>query len=111
MPCRPTNGGRNAYHPDDKERVVKSVRSALEQKVDYWTEEYRYRRADGSVAHVIDRGYFIYDKDRNPLRMIGAMVDITSRVNLAEAEISLPSRNVSGWRVTCTIPSRRRCTA
>lgn len=74
-------------HPDDKERVVKSVRSALEQKVDYWTEEYRYRRADGSVAHVIDRGYLIYDKDRNPLRMIGATVDITSRVNLAEAEI------------------------
>jgi PAS domain S-box-containing protein len=74
-------------HPDDKDRVVQSVRSALEQKVDYWTEEYRYRRADGSVAHVIDRGYFIYDKDRNPLRMIGAMVDITSRVALAEAQI------------------------
>lgn len=74
-------------HPDDKKRVVKSVRNALEQKADYWTEEYRYRRADGSVAHVIDRGHLIYDKERNPLRMIGAMVDITSRVHLAEAEI------------------------
>lgn len=73
--------------PDDKERVVASVRQALEQKADYWTEEYKFRRADGTNAHVIDRGYFIYDKDRNPLRMIGAMVDVTSRVHLAEAEI------------------------
>ncbi|WKZ35164.1 MAG: PAS domain-containing protein [Anaerolineales bacterium] len=73
--------------PDDKERVVESVRKALEKKVDYWTEEYKFRRVDGTNAHVIDRGYFIYDKDRNPLRMIGAMVDITSRINLAEAEI------------------------
>jgi PAS domain S-box-containing protein len=73
--------------PDDKERVVESVRKALEQKVDYWTEEYKFRRVDGTNAHVIDRGYFIYDKDRNPLRMIGAMVDVTSRVHLAEAEI------------------------
>ncbi|PWB72748.1 MAG: hypothetical protein C3F07_11140 [Anaerolineales bacterium] len=72
--------------PDDKERVVASVRQALKQKVDYWTEEYKFRRVDGTNAHVIDRGYFIYDRDRNPLRMIGAMVDITSRVNLAEAQ-------------------------
>lgn len=73
-------------HPDDKDRVVKSVRTALAEKMDYWTEEYRYRRADGSFAYVVDRGYFIYDTDRNPRRMIGAMVDITSRVNLAEAQ-------------------------
>jgi PAS domain S-box-containing protein len=74
-------------HPDDKERVVQSVRRALEKKVDYWTEEYRYRRVDGSNAHVIDRGYLIYDKDRNPIRMIGAMVDVTSRITLAEAQV------------------------
>lgn len=74
-------------HPDDKDRVIGSVRNALEQKVNYWTEEYRFRRADSSIAHVIDRGYLIYDEDRNPLRMIGAMVDITSRVHLAEAQV------------------------
>lgn len=81
------NWWQERVHPDDKERVVKSVRSAMENKLEYWTEEYRYRRADGKNAHVIDRGYLIYDEDRNPLRMIGAMVDVTSRVHLAEAEI------------------------
>jgi PAS domain S-box-containing protein len=74
-------------HPEDKERVVGSVRRALEQKMEYWTEEYRFRRANDSIAHVIDRGYLIYDQDHNPVRMIGAMVDVTSRVTLAEAQI------------------------
>jgi PAS domain S-box-containing protein len=74
-------------HPDDKERVTQSVGRALQQKLDYWTEEYRFRRADDTIAHVIDRGYFIYDRERHPIRMIGAMVDITSRVALAEAQI------------------------
>ena len=74
-------------HPEDKDRVVNSVRKALEEKAAYWSEEYRFSRADGSTAHVIDRGYFIYDSDRNPLRMIGAMVDVTSRVTLAEVQV------------------------
>lgn len=73
-------------HPDDKDRVVESVRNALEQKNNYWTDEYRYRRADGSYAFIVDRGFFIYDQDKNPLHMIGAMVDISTRVNLAEAQ-------------------------
>ena len=76
-------------HPEDKERVVESVRRALEQKAEYWTEEYRFRRANDSIAHVIDRGYLIYDQDHNPVRMIGAMVDVTSRVTLAEARDEL----------------------
>ncbi len=73
-------------HPDDKDRVVESVRNALVQKANYWTDEYRYRRADGSYAFIVDRGFFIYDENKNPLHMIGAMVDITSRVNLAEVQ-------------------------
>jgi signal transduction histidine kinase len=73
-------------HPEDAARVIASVRLALEAKADYWTEEYRYLRADRTYAYVVDRGYIIYDEHKNPVRMIGAMVDITSRVNLAEAQ-------------------------
>jgi PAS domain S-box-containing protein len=72
-------------HPDDQARVIKSITAASDSKADYWTDEYRYRRADGTYAFVIDRGYFIYD-DKKPLRQIGAVVDITSRVVLAEAQ-------------------------
>ena len=72
-------------HPDDQERVIKSITTASDTKSDYWTDEYRYLRADGTYAFVVDRGYFIYD-DNRPLRQIGAVVDITSRVVLAEAQ-------------------------
>jgi PAS domain S-box-containing protein len=74
-------------HPDDLTRVVDSVRRAIENQSGYWTEEYRFRRADGSYAFVVDRGYFIYHTREKPHHMIGAMVDITSRVNLAEAQV------------------------
>jgi len=73
-------------HPEDKDRVIKSITAAHVTKEDYWTDEYRYQRADGSYAFVVDRGYFIYDEDKKPLHQIGALVDITSRVVLAEAQ-------------------------
>lgn len=72
-------------HPDDQDRVIKSITAASDTRAEYWTDEYRYLRADGTYAFVVDRGYFIYD-DKKPLRQIGAVVDITSRVVLAEAQ-------------------------
>lgn len=73
-------------HPDDQARVIKSITAASDTRSDYWTDEYRFRRADGTYAFVVDRGYFIYD-DQKPLRQIGAVIDITSRVALAEAQV------------------------
>lgn len=74
-------------HPEDKDRVIKSITDAHLAKEDYWTDEYRFLRADETYAFVIDRGYFIYDdNDKRPLHQIGAVVDITSRVVLAEAQ-------------------------
>ena len=73
-------------HPDDQDRVIKSITAASDTRSDYWTDEYRFRRADGTYAFVVDRGYFIYD-GKKPLRQIGAVVDITSRVALAEAQV------------------------
>ena len=73
-------------HPEDILRIDEGVRAALNSGERFWTGEYRYRRADGSYAHVVDRRYVLYDEGSQPLRMIGAMVDVTERVRLAEAE-------------------------
>ncbi|MFN8597509.1 MAG: PAS domain S-box protein [Anaerolineae bacterium] len=73
-------------HPDDLERAVTSLNQAVAQRSQSWSCEYRYRRADGSYAHVIDRGYFIYGEDGRTTRMVGVMVDITDRVHLAQAQ-------------------------
>lgn len=77
---------RAQLHPDDRELTVASLMDALDRREQFWSCQYRYQRADGSYAHVVDRGYFIYDEQGKPVRMIGAMIDITDRVLLAEAQ-------------------------
>jgi len=66
-------------HPEDRERVVASMRAALEAGQPYWTGEYRFRRVDGSYADVIDRARVLYAADGRGIRMIGSVRDITAR--------------------------------
>ncbi|MDQ2771625.1 MAG: PAS domain S-box protein [Bacteroidota bacterium] len=71
-------------HPADRSRVVEGLRrKMLETQELYWQEEYRFRRADGSWAFVFDRGYLLRDATGQPVRMIGAMQDITARQRAA----------------------------
>lgn len=74
-------------HPEDCKDTIASVAEAIANRSQYWSKEYRYLRADGGFSHVIDRGYFIYDEDGRALHMIGAMVDVTARVKLAQSQI------------------------
>ena len=71
-------------HPDDRERVKSDINAAVERGAESWSAEYRYRRANGSYAHVFDRGYVLHDGDGRPTRMIGAIMDITHRFELEE---------------------------
>ena len=64
-------------HPDDRERVLTSMQARVESSEDFWSAEYRFRRADGSYADLFDRGYILRDRNARAERMIGAMQDIT----------------------------------
>ena len=65
-------------HPDDHHRVVTSLHRAVESGKSVWVEEYRFRRADGTWAQVVDRGFAIaFDGDR-PTRLIGGINDVTA---------------------------------
>jgi PAS domain S-box-containing protein len=64
-------------HPDDRELVVGSLNTAIAQGDTVWSEEYRYRRADGSFAEVQDRARIIYDETAAPVRIVSAMADLT----------------------------------
>jgi PAS domain S-box-containing protein len=66
-------------HPDDRERVSGGIRAAIESGGNSWSDQYRYLRADGKYANVTDRGYIARDQAGNPVRMIGAMTDVTER--------------------------------
>eukprot|EP01136_Pigoraptor_vietnamica_P008308 Opistho-1_new@43458 len=64
-------------HPDDKERVIKSINLSIEGTGNNWYDEYRFQRADGKYAHVIDKGFLIRNEQGKGIRMVGAIQDIT----------------------------------
>ncbi len=71
-------------HPDDRDRVVGEVRARLSDGSSSYVSQYRYRRADGSYAWILDRGHIIRDDEGEPIRMIGGMTDLTERVQAEE---------------------------
>ena len=66
-------------HPEDVSRVTKSIEAAIASADDSWSEEYRFRRADGGYADVLDRGYLIRDAEGQGVRMVGAILDLSYR--------------------------------
>jgi len=66
-------------HPEDRERVLAGVSGVLDHGGKNWSEHYRYQRVDGTYANVTDRGYVARDNTGAPVRMIGAMTDVTER--------------------------------
>jgi PAS domain S-box-containing protein len=74
---------RDRIHPEDRDELLARIYRQLDAGCLSWTEEYRFRKADGSYVHIDDRAYIIRDGDGQPTRAIGAMVDVTKR-KLAE---------------------------
>ena len=68
-------GWTQRIHPEDLAAVTAGLEAALQGGADRWQGEYRFRRADGSHAPVIDRGFVIRETDGQPLRMVGGMTD------------------------------------
>lgn len=66
-------------HEDDRDAIIASFRKVLTEKKQKWNAEYRYQCKDGSYKYVLDRGYLICDYRNEPVRMIGAMQDISTR--------------------------------
>jgi PAS domain S-box-containing protein len=66
-------------HPEDRQRVVSGLYAALDGGEAHWSDEYRFRRGDGSYMLVTDRGYVVRDAHGHALRMVGALQDITER--------------------------------
>lgn len=76
---------RDHVHPDDREAVETSINAFLTSGDGHWASEYRFLCADNRYANVLDRGYLIHDENGRPARFIGAMVDITAQIQVAEA--------------------------
>jgi PAS domain S-box-containing protein len=72
-------------HPEDYDRVVVGLENFIAGNQNKWEENYRFKRGNGSYAHVIDRGYVVRDYAGKAMRMVGTMRDITSTTEFLNA--------------------------
>src|SRR3990172_5959680 len=72
-------------HPDDREPVLRKLNELIAGDESIWSEEYRFLLNDGSYGHISDHAYVERDADGEPLRMIGAMSNITERKQAEQA--------------------------
>ena len=68
---------KSNIHPDDVDQVWDGIQRTINLRVRAWSDEYRFKRQDGSYAWIFDRGYLILDAQGSPIRMIAAMQDIS----------------------------------
>jgi signal transduction histidine kinase len=71
-------------HTEDRDQARTKLHDALARHADSYEVEYRLRRIDGSYAAVLDRASIIYDKSGHPLRLVGAMTDLSEFRRLEE---------------------------
>lgn len=74
----------NAIHPEDRERVLANMNEVEESGETSWSEDYRFYRADGTIAYVLDQSFIMRDENGNVRRIIGAMNDITAEKVMEE---------------------------
>jgi PAS domain S-box-containing protein len=72
-------------HPQDKQRVVDSIYAVINTGGEFWSEEYRYLKKDGTTLYIYDRGFVSRDENGKAFRMIGSMQNITDRILAAAA--------------------------
>lgn len=88
-----TNWWENNIHKDDKTRVIEKMNKTLESGKTHWEDEYRFRCKDGSYKIVQDRSFIVRNKENEPIRLIGAMKDVTKLRSLEKEFIKKQLKN------------------
>jgi PAS domain S-box-containing protein len=100
-------------HPDDFNEVVKGIQRSIMSDATNWSNEFRFQKADGSYAFVMDKCIIIRDKNGKAVRLVGAMQDISEKKTLQQLldkanrlarigswEIDVPSATVYWSEIT-----------
>ncbi|MFL6584099.1 MAG: ATP-binding protein [Chthoniobacterales bacterium] len=73
---------QHRIHPEDRARTAASIRDALVGNGETWSGEYRFERADGSYADLLERAAIVRDAKGHARRFVGSLMDITERKHL-----------------------------
>jgi len=95
-----------AIHPDDKERVSKTIQKALAEDDTYETE-YRLLHSEGGLRWVVARGRVERDETGRAIRLPGVVVDISERKRAERAlqkseqqlHLALDAGELGAWNV------------
>ncbi len=72
-------------HPEDKNNLSQPLQAVLANQ-EYYTFEYRVRHKEGDYRYVLDRGSVVRNAQSRPVRVVGAITDISDR-KLAETAL------------------------
>lgn len=77
---------RKQIHPEDRVGLRKLLKNTLANpERTQIRSQYRLKRADGSYAHLFDRGMIVRDDEGKAIRMIGATMDISAVIDRKSA--------------------------
>tara|TARA_R110000868_G_scaffold373423_1_gene637512 strand:- start:596 stop:3778 length:3183 start_codon:yes stop_codon:yes gene_type:complete len=71
-------------HPDDRERIIESFNACIKNGVVKWEEEYRFINVNNEYANVVDRAFVIRNDNGEAIRMVGAIQDVTEKLQAFE---------------------------
>jgi diguanylate cyclase (GGDEF)-like protein/PAS domain S-box-containing protein len=66
-------------HPEDRARVMASFTAAIDGTDERWQAEYRYSSGAGVCMNVIDQAFIVRDARGQPVRVVGAVRDVTEQ--------------------------------
>lgn len=96
------NTWKSRVHKHDKTRILESRDQSMKNPVaEFWSEEYRYLKADGVVAILVDQGYIVRNNKGEAIKMIGALADVTEERKFQEKllENTIQSREKEANRI------------
>ena len=80
-------------HPDDQDRIAAYVAAVLDSTSTLGTNEYRFRKLDGTYGHFNERVFIVRDANHRPIRVIGALVEVTELKIAGQAIAALSRQN------------------
>ena len=81
-------------HPEDRDRIRRSVQDAVQGASLRWSGAYRFRRADETYATVLNRAIIVRPASGAATRMTGVMLDATQQAE-ADAHREMLSQELS----------------
>lgn len=71
-------------HPEDRERVITSFNLCISEGKGNWHEEYRFVNVKNEYSNVVDKAFIIRNDKGEAIRMVGAIQDITEKLQVFE---------------------------